>query len=47
MEETLKDVEKNCKQFAKQNDIDLSFFQSNIEGELVEKIQSPGITRMV
>ena len=37
---TLKDVEKNCKQFAKQNDIDLSFFQSNIEGELVEKIQS-------
>ena len=37
---TLKDVEKNCKQFAKQNNIDLSFFQSNIEGELVEKIQS-------
>ncbi len=37
---TLKDVETNCKQFAKQNNIDLSFFQSNIEGELVEKIQS-------
>jgi len=37
---TLKDIEKNCKQFAKQNKIDLSFFQSNIEGELVEKIQS-------
>jgi len=37
---TLKDIEKNCKQFAKQNNIDLSFFQSNIEGELVEKIQS-------
>ena len=36
---TLKDIEKNCKQFAKQNNIDLSFFQSNIEGELVEKIQ--------
>ena len=28
---TLKDIEKNCKQFAKQNNIDLSFFQSNIE----------------
>ena len=37
---TLKDIEKNCKEFAKQNNIDLSFFQSNIEGELVEKIQS-------
>ena len=37
---TLKDIEKNCKKFAKQNNIDLSFFQSNIEGELVEKIQS-------
>ena len=37
---TLKDIEKKCKKFAKQNNIDLSFFQSNIEGELVEKIQS-------
>ncbi len=36
---TLIDIEKNCKEFARKNNIDLSFFQSNIEGELVEKIQ--------
>ena len=36
---SLKDIENNCKEFAKKNDIDLSLFQSNIEGELVEKIQ--------
>ena len=36
---TLNDIEKNCKDFAKKNDIQLSLFQSNIEGELVEKIQ--------
>ena len=36
---TLKDIENNCKEFAKQNDIDLSMFQSNVEGELVEEIQ--------
>ena len=36
---TLKDVEKNCNDFANKNKIELSLFQSNIEGELVEKIQ--------
>ena len=36
---TLKDIENNCKEFAKQNDINLSMFQSNVEGELVEEIQ--------
>ena len=36
---TLKDIENNCKKFAKDNDIDLSLFQSNVEGELVEEIQ--------
>ena len=36
---TLKDVEKNCNEYANQNKIELSLFQSNIEGELVEKIQ--------
>ena len=35
---TLKDIENNCKEFAKKNNIDLSLFQSNIEGELVEEI---------
>ena len=37
---TLKEVEKNCLEFAGENDIDLTLFQSNIEGELVENIQN-------
>ena len=37
---TLKDIEKNCKDFSSKNNIKLSFFQSNIEGELVNKIQN-------
>ena len=37
---TLKDVENNCKEFADKHKIVLSLFQSNIEGELVEKIQN-------
>ena len=36
---TLKDIEKNCQKFAKKNDIKLSFFQSNIEGDLINEIQ--------
>ena len=36
---TLKDIEKKCENFAKKNELKVSFFQSNIEGELVEKIQ--------
>ena len=36
---TLKDIENNCKNFAIKNNIKLSFFQSNIEGELVNQIQ--------
>ena len=36
---TLREIDNNCKEFAKKNDIDLSLFQSNIEGELVEEIQ--------
>ena len=37
---TLKDVEKNCNEYANQNKIELSLFQSNIEGELVDQIQN-------
>ena len=37
---TLDSIEKNCKEFAKKNNIDLSLFQSNIEGELIEQIQN-------
>ena len=36
---TLKNIENNCKEFAKKNNIDLSLFQSNVEGELVGEIQ--------
>jgi 3-dehydroquinate dehydratase, type II len=36
---TLKDIEKRCKIFASENNMDLSLFQSNLEGELIEKIQ--------
>ena len=36
---TLKNIENNCKNFATGNNIKLSFFQSNIEGELVNQIQ--------
>ena len=37
--ETLEDIEKSCKKFAEKNQVKVDFFQSNIEGELVEKIQ--------
>ena len=37
---TLKNIENNCKNFAIKNNIKLSFFQSNIEGELVNQIQN-------
>ena len=37
---TLKDVERKCNEFSNQNDIKLSLFQSNIEGELVDQIQN-------
>ena len=37
---TLKDIENICLDYAKKNKINLSFFQSNIEGELVNQIQS-------
>ena len=36
---SLKEIEKICGDFANKNDIEISFFQSNLEGELVEKIQ--------
>ena len=37
---TIKDIEKRCNEFASQNNIELSLFQSNIEGELVDEIQN-------
>ena len=37
---TLSDVEKKCDEFADKNNLSISFYQSNIEGEIVEKIQN-------
>ena len=37
---TLKDVERKCNEYSNKNDIELSLFQSNIEGELVDQIQN-------
>ena len=36
---SLKDIEKICTDYANKNDIELSMYQSNIEGELVNQIQ--------
>ena len=36
---TLKEIENECKKYAEKNKILLSFFQTNIEGELVDQIQ--------
>ena len=37
---TLKEIEKKCNDFSNKNNIKLSFFQSNLEGEIVEQIQN-------
>ncbi len=37
---TLKDIEETCNEYSTKNNIKLSFFQSNIEGELVNQIQA-------
>ena len=37
---TLKEIEKSCNDLSIKIDIKLSFFQLNIEGELVDKIQT-------
>ena len=42
---SLKDIESDCKEFAKKNEIDLSLFQSNIEGEIVEEIQKARVNQ--
>jgi len=36
---TLEDISLNCEEFSRENNIELTMFQSNIEGELIEKIQ--------
>jgi 3-dehydroquinate dehydratase-2 len=36
---SLKDIEKNCKNFANKNDIQVTFRQSNIEGKIIDYVQ--------
>ena len=36
---TIKDLEKKCKDTCEKNELDFVFFQSNHEGDIVEKIQ--------
>ena len=36
---SLKNIEDNCHKYAKKNDIDMAFKQSNVEGEIVDLIQ--------
>ncbi|CCB79559.1 type II 3-dehydroquinate dehydratase [Helicobacter bizzozeronii] len=36
---TLDQIHDNMEDFAKQNDLELEFFQSNFEGEIIDKIQ--------
>jgi len=40
--QTLKDIEKQLQLFALENSMEVVFFQSNIEGELVDAIQQAG-----
>ena len=40
--QTLKDIEKQRQEYALENAMELDFFQSNIEGELVDAIQQAG-----
>ena len=42
---TLEEIEKNCTNFGKKNNLDISLFQSNIEGELIETIQKSRIDK--
>ena len=38
---------KDCKIFADKNNLNITLFQSNIEGEIVEKIQNSRKIKMV
>ena len=36
---SLEKIKKDCLSFSKKNNINLTFFQSNVEGEIVNEIQ--------
>ena len=37
--QTLKEIERKIQQYAENQEVDCSFFQSNSEGELIDRIQ--------
>jgi len=37
---SIEQIKKNCLSFSKEHNINLSFFQSNVEGEIVNEIQN-------
>jgi len=37
---SLEDIKSDCSKYAKKNDVELTFVQSNVEGEIVSLIQS-------
>ena len=44
---TLEQIEKNVLEYAKTLNIDVEFFQSNVEGEIINKIQEHGFDGIV
>ena len=42
---TLGEIDKKCKEYGEKNKLSVSFYQSNIEGELVEKVQESRLTQ--
>lgn len=44
---TLKQIENKAKEFAKKLNIDVEFFQSNVEGEIINKIHEKGFDGIV
>ena len=41
---TYDEIKKKCLSFSKEHNINLTFFQSNVEGELINRLQDVGFT---
>ena len=44
--QTLKEIERKIQQYAENQEVDCSFFQSNSEGELIDRIQQAHIDKV-
>ena len=40
----MREIEEKCKEYGEMNNLSVSFFQSNIEGELIDRIQEYGFS---